>query len=151
MRLPASGTKDLKLFYIANPVPIIAAAAWVGRGTRAADYHPVETQTSAAYNGACALQVAPPRTGPARRRPCRCATEAPRMRRTVLLPSLLIVGLACPGSVGAQPAKPVTLKVWPGPAPGEVGNVGEEKVLDDKPGQSKVKRITNVTRPTLTV
>jgi acetyl esterase/lipase len=73
------------------------------------------------------------------------------MRRTVVLPGLLLVGLAYAGSVRGQPAKPVTLDVWPGPAPGEVGNVGAEKVLDDKPGQSKVKRITNVTRPTLTV
>jgi acetyl esterase/lipase len=40
---------------------------------------------------------------------------------------------------------------WPGKAPGETGKIGEEKILPDKPGQRTVKRLTNVTRPTLAV
>jgi acetyl esterase/lipase len=45
----------------------------------------------------------------------------------------------------------LTRDVWPGKAPGETGKIGEEKILPDQPGQRTVKRITNVTRPTLTV
>ncbi len=47
--------------------------------------------------------------------------------------------------------KPLVLDVWPGKAPGEKGEIGEEKVLENKPNEKPVKRITNVTRPTLTV
>jgi acetyl esterase/lipase len=47
--------------------------------------------------------------------------------------------------------KPTTLDVWPGKPPGETGTIGAEKMLPDKPGQKKVKRLTNITRPTITV
>jgi trehalose utilization protein len=47
--------------------------------------------------------------------------------------------------------KPLTLSVWPGKAPGEKGAVGEEKMQESKPGERKLKRITNVTHPTLTI
>jgi len=60
---------------------------------------------------------------------------------------LATLGLA-PG-LHAGP-EPFTLDVWPGKAPGETGAIGEEKVLADKPGQRTV-RVTNVSRPTLTV
>ena len=43
--------------------------------------------------------------------------------------------------------KPPTLDVWPGKVPGETGDVGTEKMEES----NKVKRVTNVTRPTLTV
>jgi len=46
---------------------------------------------------------------------------------------------------------PLVLPVWPGKAPGETGSIGEEKVLEAKPGEKQVKRITNVSKPTLTV
>src|SRR5262245_21161378 len=46
---------------------------------------------------------------------------------------------------------PVVLDVWPGKAPGEKGEVGEEKVLENKPGEKPVKRVTNVTKPTITI
>ncbi|MFN4258691.1 MAG: alpha/beta hydrolase [Gemmataceae bacterium] len=47
--------------------------------------------------------------------------------------------------------KPLTLDVWSGPAPGEVGKIEEEKLVEGKPGQRTVKRLTNVSKPTLTV
>ena len=47
--------------------------------------------------------------------------------------------------------KPMVLNVWPDKVPGEKGEVGEEKVLELQPGQKPVKRVTNVTVPTLTV
>jgi acetyl esterase/lipase len=57
--------------------------------------------------------------------------------------------------IGASPGwaadKPLTLDVWPGQPPGEQGTIGEEKVQENKPGEKPVKRITNVTKPTLTV
>jgi acetyl esterase/lipase len=51
----------------------------------------------------------------------------------------------------AQEQKALTLDVWPGKAPGETGKIGPEKVLEDKPGQRTVKRITNVSKPTVTI
>lgn len=59
----------------------------------------------------------------------------------------LAVGL---GAVAADDPRP-TFAVWPGKVPGDVGGVGEEKVQDLKPGEKKVMRVTNVTKPTLTV
>jgi acetyl esterase/lipase len=46
---------------------------------------------------------------------------------------------------------PRTFDVWPGKPPGETGEVGPEKILDDQPGERKVKRIGDVTHPTITV
>jgi len=48
-------------------------------------------------------------------------------------------------------ASPQTLLVWPGVAPGEKGNVGEEHFLAGKPGSHSVQRLANVSRPTLTI
>jgi acetyl esterase/lipase len=50
-------------------------------------------------------------------------------------------GPACAGD------KPLVMDVWPGPAPGETGKVGPEKMEES----GKVKRVSNVTQPTLTV
>jgi acetyl esterase/lipase len=44
----------------------------------------------------------------------------------------------------------LTLDVWPGAAPGESTSGGEEKLEEQKPGQREVKRLTNVSKPTLT-
>ncbi len=43
--------------------------------------------------------------------------------------------------------KPQVMDVWPGPAPGETGKVGPEKMEES----GNVKRVSNVTQPTLTV
>jgi acetyl esterase/lipase len=52
-------------------------------------------------------------------------------------------------SIGGAEEPPV-LRVWPGKAPGEKGDIGPEKFLDSPPERA-VKRLTNVSDPTLTV
>jgi len=47
--------------------------------------------------------------------------------------------------------EPPVLDVWPGQAPGEKGDVGEEKLLPAREEARPVQRLTNVTRPTITV
>jgi acetyl esterase/lipase len=61
----------------------------------------------------------------------------------------LVLLLDARGAPSAE--KPLTMALWPGKAPGEKGEMGEEKVQESKPGEKAVKRITNVTQPTLTV
>jgi acetyl esterase/lipase len=66
------------------------------------------------------------------------------------LAAVLLV-LAC-GAFVAAADKPLVLDVWPGKAPGEKGDIGEEKFVEPKPGEAtNVKRLTNVSKPTLTV
>src|SRR5665213_2235090 len=50
-------------------------------------------------------------------------------------------------SAAAAAEKPLVLDVWPAKAPGETGEVGKETMTDS----NHVKRITNVSQPTLTV
>ena len=71
--------------------------------------------------------------------------------RCVLFSLFAVLALGvCTAALGAE--KPLTVDVWPGKAPGEKGEVGPEKVQVPKPGEKHpVTRITNVTRPTLTV
>ncbi len=66
--------------------------------------------------------------------------------RTLTLSLTLLVTTA----LRATAADPITVDLWPGAAPGETGNVGEEK-LTKRPGTEVVTSITNVTKPTLTV
>jgi acetyl esterase/lipase len=47
--------------------------------------------------------------------------------------------------------RPLTIDVWPGKPPGDKGDLGPEKVTEPKPGQRGVKRISNVSQPTLTI
>jgi len=48
--------------------------------------------------------------------------------------------------------KPLTMDVWPGDVPGEKGDIEPEKTLPEKSDASKkVIRLTNVSKPTLTV
>lgn len=70
------------------------------------------------------------------------------MRLTVAVILLALIGL---GPVAPAADKPVVIDVWPGKAPGEKGDIGEEKFLDQKPGEKPVKRLTNVSKPTLTI
>ncbi len=63
----------------------------------------------------------------------------------LLMASLIVVPLL------SAAEKPVLFNVWPGQAPGEKEPIGEEKVLESKPGEKPVKRITNVSKPTLTI
>lgn len=43
------------------------------------------------------------------------------------------------------------VKLWPGKAPGETADIGPEKYLETKPNQLDVKRLTNVSVPTITI
>jgi acetyl esterase/lipase len=71
------------------------------------------------------------------------------MKRSANILSLsVLLSLASPGIAGE---KPLVLDVWPGKVPGETAPIEPEKVLDLKPGQSKVQRITNVSKPTIAV
>jgi acetyl esterase/lipase len=64
---------------------------------------------------------------------------------------VLVAGLLTVAALGQNAEKPVVIDVWPGKAPGETGNIGEEKFLEQKTGEKQVKRLTNVTKPTLTI
>ncbi len=47
-------------------------------------------------------------------------------------------------------AEPI-LDVWPGKPPGETTEIGPERLLEQKPNEKQVKRLTDVTKPTVTV
>jgi acetyl esterase/lipase len=61
----------------------------------------------------------------------------------------LCLALAASTGMAREPSAEIPL--WPGKAPGETGDVGEEKFLEQKPGEKPVKRLTNISKPTLTV
>jgi acetyl esterase/lipase len=65
----------------------------------------------------------------------------------------LALAIVCVSALAAAAEdKPLVLDVWPGKVPGEKGEVGPEKFLEGRPGQkSDVQRLTNVSKPTLTV
>ncbi len=76
--------------------------------------------------------------------------------RFVLMVSLVISLSAAWPTVGAN--KPLVVEVWPGTAPDESGNIGEEIVhispkLDHKQVEvtEPTRLVTNVTKPTLTI
>lgn len=69
------------------------------------------------------------------------------MRRIALL-VILVVGIPVASLHSAD--RPVT-RLWPKGAPGEIGKIGPEKVLPDRPGARKVARVTNVSVPTITL
>jgi acetyl esterase/lipase len=54
-------------------------------------------------------------------------------------------------ALSARGAEPKVVKLWPGKAPGETKDIGEEKYLETKKGQLEVKRLTNVSEPTITI
>jgi len=77
------------------------------------------------------------------------------MRFTLMVS--LVIGMCGAGTAGGA-EKPVVVEVWPGPAPEESGNIGEEKVrmspkLDHKQVEvtEQTRLVTNVTKPTLTI
>ena len=71
------------------------------------------------------------------------------MPRLVRIATFIVALTA--GSVGLGAEKPLVLDLWPGKPPGDKGDIGEEKVTESKPGEKPVKRVTNVSRPTITV
>ena len=71
------------------------------------------------------------------------------MRRLTTLGLGLALALG-PAALAADAPNPLTIDVWPGPAPGENGTIGAEKADQGRDGKTVVG-ITNVTKPTLTV
>jgi len=71
------------------------------------------------------------------------------MKRTLLPLVLMSMVLAAASALAAEPL--ATLDIWPDKVPGETGEVGEEKLLPQKDGQTRVERLTNVTRPSIAV
>src|SRR5271166_1484902 len=71
------------------------------------------------------------------------------MRRTATPFALMALLFLAPPGRAAE--KPLVLDLWPGAAPGEKGDLGPEKLLEQKPGEKPVMRLTNVSRPTMTV
>ncbi len=67
------------------------------------------------------------------------------MSRLVLTALLLTV------ASDGRAADPSVIKLWPGRAPGETQPVGPERYLEAKKGQPDVKRLTDVSEPTITV
>ncbi len=56
------------------------------------------------------------------------------------------------GSLPARAAEPVVWKLWPDTPPGETGSVGPERYVEPKkPGAADIKRLTDVSVPTLTI
>ncbi len=53
-------------------------------------------------------------------------------------------------SFAAAADKPIVLQVWPDQAPDEKGDIEDEKLLPPK-GEKPIDRLTNVTKPTITV
>ena len=72
------------------------------------------------------------------------------MHRLALLATFVAVLFTAIAPAAAQD-QPLIIDVWPGKVPGDTAKIGDEKVLDQKPGEKPVKRITNVSKPTLTI
>lgn len=62
-----------------------------------------------------------------------------------------VLALMCAIVTSARSAEPTVVKLWPGKAPGETKDIGPETYIEPKKGQLEVKRLANVSEPTLTV
>src|SRR5262245_2134607 len=54
-------------------------------------------------------------------------------------------------ALSARSAEPKVVKLWPGKAPGETKDIGPERYVEAKKGQLEVKRLTDVSDPTIAV
>ena len=63
--------------------------------------------------------------------------------------AIVILSYALISAQAIEPWK--TLKLWPGKAPGETGDIGPEAPKQHRPGQKRVVRLGNVSVPTLSV
>lgn len=69
-----------------------------------------------------------------------------------MLRIMLTLGLAGLFALPSLAADPTVLPLWPGTAPGEKGNIPEEKFEADKPNEKPpLKRLGNISKPTITV
>jgi acetyl esterase/lipase len=67
----------------------------------------------------------------------------------LLLCAAVMLAVGLPASAAD---KPQVIDVWPDKPPGEKGNIGQEKITEPKASDKQpVKRVTDVTHPTLTV
>src|ERR1051326_4145163 len=69
-----------------------------------------------------------------------------RSSRSALLPVLLLLVVVS----GTRGEAPKLIPLWPKGAPGEKGDIGEEKEQPGKAADNTI-RLTNVTQPTITV
>ncbi|HEX4609163.1 MAG TPA: alpha/beta hydrolase [Urbifossiella sp.] len=69
------------------------------------------------------------------------------MRRLLFVAAL--AALVPAAGPAADPSAVIDL--WPGKAPGEAKDIGSEKLIEPKPGQADVVRLTNVSRPSIAV
>jgi acetyl esterase/lipase len=71
------------------------------------------------------------------------------------IPCVFIFALALATSALRAETTPVVVNLWPDVAPGEKGDIGEEKDItkptDGKPGGKSIIRLGNVSKPTITV
>lgn len=63
----------------------------------------------------------------------------------------LSLALTLAVALSARAAEPTPVKLWPGKAPGETKDIGPEQYTEPKKGQADVKRLGNVSEPTITV
>ncbi|MBA4062940.1 MAG: xylanase [Isosphaera sp.] len=63
----------------------------------------------------------------------------------------LSLALALALTLPSKAAEPTVVKLWPGKAPGETKDLGPEVYPEPKKGQADVKRLTNVSDPTITI
>ena len=70
--------------------------------------------------------------------------------RFLMIRCCLFLALALAPTL-ATGAEPSTHKLWPGKAPGETKDIGPEKLTEPKKGQLDVKRLSNVSEPTIAV
>ena len=82
------------------------------------------------------------------------------MKHNVALPFVMLVTLSAAACLFAEspsgsPQKPDPIPLWPAAAPGDTGDIGEEKDTtkpgQDGPKENYITRLGNVTRPTITV
>ena len=66
----------------------------------------------------------------------------------IVLSCLLLLSLAGSSAIATEP---LTLSVWPDTVPGEKGDIGEEQFQPPSDTGKPIKRLTNVTKPTITV
>jgi acetyl esterase/lipase len=70
------------------------------------------------------------------------------MRKSLVV--LVLSTLLFPSIVRAAD-KPLVLDVWPGTAPGEKGDMGEEKLQPPQKEAKPIQRLANVSKPTITL
>ena len=63
---------------------------------------------------------------------------------------LLSTMFCCPGMTRADD-KAQIVDVWPGKIPGESVDIGAEKLMEQRPNERQVQRLTNVSKPTISI